>query len=201
MSSLAGRDIVVFDCEIKNEIGKNGVTWTTYDKMGVSVAVAFSFKTMDYRVYMDDNLTELAHQLNAAELVVGFNILKFDLPLLMATKEMAAFLRPDLPIYDLYAHSLEAAGVGNGGTRPKGMSLDNHLMGTFGQHELKTESGANAPIFWQQKKIGRLISYCLADVKRESKLFRHVWDHATFKTDTLGIKKCVRRPQEVLGVQ
>lgn len=204
MKQLAGRNIVVFDLEIKNEIGKNGVTWETFERMGISVGCSFSFQTMDYKAYMDDNLGELADQLNRAELVVGFNILGFDLPLLRAelkNQKLEQQIRPGLPVYDMLEHSRLAAGWKPHQPYPKGLRLDNHLAGTFGRDMMKTEAGADAPVFWQQKKLGRLVSYCLADVRREAALFRRAWDTGVFRTDTHGEKSIHLRPQDLLGPQ
>lgn len=169
---LAGQNIVVFDLEIKNVIDpKQGIGWTDYGKMGISVGVLFCFRTMDYQVYMDDNLEELAARLNEADLISGFNINRFDIPLLKASVKTP--LKETLPLYDLLVESRKAAGAG---AAPKGMKLDDHLEQTFGQSEMKTAHGSEAPLYYQQGKLGKLVSYCIADVKREAKLFRHVWN-------------------------
>lgn len=182
---LAGQNIVVFDLETKNPCGTAEVGWNDHDKMGISVGVAFDFRAMDYLVYMDDNIEQLAERLNKSDLVVGFNILGFDIPLLSAT------LKTDLfpffpPVYDILAES--RAAVGATGGRPRGMKLDDHLLATFGKDSLKTEDGAQAPIFWQNGHYGRLVSYCIADVKREAKLFRYSWEGKAISTPNYGPK-------------
>lgn len=175
---IQGQNIVVFDCEIKNEI-KGDIGWGDHDKMGISVACAFDFQCMDYLVYMDDNIEQLVERLNRADIVVGFNICGFDNPLVNATCKLK--LKEDLPIYDLLLESKKAMGFNQHG-RIKGMRLDDHLEYTFGKEHKKTEDGAEAPLMWQRKEYGRLISYCLADVKREAKLFTHVWKGNAVKT-------------------
>jgi hypothetical protein len=178
LSELAGQNIVVFDLETKNEIDpKKGIGWTSYDKMGISVGVLFCFRTMDYQVYMDDNLEELAARINEADLISGFNINRFDIPLLRACVKTQ--IAEKLPLYDLLVESKLAAGAG---AAPRGMKLDDHLEHTFGEAHMKTAHGAEAPIYYQQGKIGRLVSYCIADVKREAKLFRHVWNGQPVKS-------------------
>ncbi len=180
------KEIVTFDTEIKNTIGQNGVTWATYDKMGVSIACAHRHKTGEYLTFMDDNLHELCELLNDADLVVGFNIKGFDIPLINATDKAKGLLRGDLKIYDILEYSRRAVGYHNGPNRPKGMRLDDHLLGTFGQDFMKTQDGADAPLFWQRGELGKLISYCLADVHREAKLFNHIMDHGFVVTPTHG---------------
>ena len=201
LETLVGKKIVVFDLEIKEEIGKNGVTWSTYDKMGISVGVAFNYFTMDYEIYMDDNIQDLRNLLATSDLIVGFNILGFDLPLLAATTKPVE-KNPKLEIYDLLYKSRESIGWKDGDRFPTGLKLDNHLEATFGKTEMKTADGAQAPVMWQQKKLGKLISYCLADVKREKMLFEHVLQKKLVKTTghpdrLLGLPKFLEVQNEI----
>jgi DEAD/DEAH box helicase domain-containing protein len=190
---LRGLNITVFDCEVKEVPGENGIGWRDYAKLGVSVACAFDFRTLEYRVYMDDNLPDLAEQLEQADMVVGFNTLGFDVPLLEGVLNQE--LRKDHH-YDLLAHSRKALGKG---AMPKGCKLDNHLLGTFGKDSMKTADGVQAPRWWKEGSYGRLISYCLDDVKREARLFKFAWDHGHVKTDTHGIHTLKERPQDIFA--
>lgn len=199
---LIGQNIIVFDAEIKNEIDGKNVTWSTHEKMGVSVAVAYDYLTGDFNTYMDDNLGELVERIEQAEMVVGFNTLGFDIPLLSATRIFGPNggelpkkeVRKDNS-YDILYWSRKATGWNETARFPSGLRLDNHLEAMFGIK--KTEDGANAPIFWQQGKLGRLISYCLADVAREKRLFEHIWTHGWVKTQAHG-QRTVTKPQEIL---
>ena len=193
---LRGLDIIVIDAEIKEEIGKNGIGWKDYDKMGVSVACAFSFKTLEYSVYMDDNLDELAEKIQQSDLVVGFNHVPFDIPLLEA--QLRCELRKDNS-WDILEHSRRAIGWRpgpGGGKMPHGCKLDNHLAGTFGKDFMKTGHGSEAPLMWQRREIGRLITYCLDDVKREARLFKYAWDNGIVKTDTHGVHTLLENPRD-----
>ncbi len=173
MKELEGKSIVVFDLEIKNLVGTNGVTWKTFDKMGISVGCAFDYRSMDFLVFMDDNIQCLRTLLAGADLIVGFNILGFDLPLIAASTKPVE-KNPKIEIYDLLKASRESVGWKEGQSFPKGLKLDNHLESTFGKENMKTADGSEAPGMWQNKKLGTLITYCLADVKREKMLFEHV---------------------------
>ena len=84
---LEDYNILVVDAEIKKTIGRNGIGWKDFDKMGISVACVYNFKTRDYSVYMDDNLHQLPVDLMNADMVVGYNILSFDIPLIEKTPE------------------------------------------------------------------------------------------------------------------
>jgi len=199
---LQGQNIIVFDCEIKHEIDGKIVTWATHHKMGVSVAVAHHYKTGDTKVYLDDNLTDLYTELNAADMVVGFNTLGFDVPLLNATRTHShtgeEIIRPDVKLnnhYDMLYWSRRATGWNTSGRFPSGLKLDEHLKHMFCIE--KTEDGADAPKFYQGGKMGRLISYCIADVARERKLFEHIWDFGFVSTATHG-KRIIQSPREIL---
>lgn len=220
---LAGLNVVVFDLEIKNVIDGGQITWNDHNKMGISVGCLHDYYDGDQKVYMDDNLPELARRLIGADLVVGFNILGFDLPLLKATLKVrldehvnanrnlyehgfageAADLldliqRLDhVYHYDLLYWSRRATGWNDGQFFPKGLKLDDHLLGTFGQGFMKTEHGANAPLLWQAGKLGQLISYCLADVKRERLLFEHVFEGKPVKTAAHG-ERTLHSPRSFL---
>lgn len=180
--SPVGSNIVVFDCEIKNEI-KGEVTWGRHDLMGVSVAAAFHYLTMEFKIFMDDNIEQLPELLNQAEIVSGFNIIEFDNKLLNATCKLQLHGQN---VYDILKESRVAAGVDR---FSKGMKLDDHLLGTFGPEALKTAEGAHAPIFWQEKRLGKLISYNIDDVRRECKLFEHIYAGNAIKTPNHGWRK------------
>lgn len=167
-----GQNIVVFDCEIKEEI-KGLITWNDHDKMGISVAVAYHYLTEEFHVFMDDNIEELPYLLNQAEIVSGFNIIGFDNKLVNAS--CSNKYTNEKNSYDLLVESRKASGWRQGMRFPSGMKLDDHLLGTFGKDFMKTAHGSEAPGMWQNKQLGKLISYCIDDVKRECKLFEHVY--------------------------
>lgn len=172
-----GRNIIVYDLEIKEEIDGRKVTWNDHKLMGISVGVAYHYLTAEFKVYMDDNIAELAAHLHEAEIISGFNIMGFDNKVLDATidakGELARVL--NLKSYDLLVESRKAAGWRENMPFPKGMKLDDHLKYTFGDQFMKTAHGAEAPLMWKNKELGRLISYCIDDVKRECILFEHVY--------------------------
>ena len=194
---LKGQNIIVFDLEIKREIGEifegKAVTWNTKDLMGISVGVAFDYLKMDFDVFMFDNLPDLIHRLNSADLITGFNIDGFDIPLLRATPGLPA-LNVILPTWDMLYWSRRAMGWTPDKFFPKNMKLDNHLIGTFGHHEVKTASGAEAPQMYKAKQIGRLVSYCIADVRRERDLFESMIDTGVATTDTHGSHEIEHHP-------
>ena len=174
------QDIVIFDLEIKKEIGKNGIGWTSFDKMGISVGVTYSFLGDEYKVFMDDNLEEMGNLLSSANMISGFNTHSFDLLLLKA--HIPNLRMEDLfnKNYDMLVHSrISSSRTGH----IPGFKLDQHLFHIFGKEAMKTGNGADAPVWWGQGKEGQVVSYCVDDVKRESMLLKHFWEEGWTKTE------------------
>lgn len=178
---LKGRSAVVYDLEIKKPIGEDGVTWEDHHRMGISVGVSFDYRTGDFTTYFDDNMASLVEQLHSAELIVGFNQIGFDNKLLRASGYP---LKPDSELnqYDILEQSRRAIGPGF----HKGLKLDNHLEGMFGREMMKTGHGELAPIQYQKKQWGPLVSYCIADVRRTCLVFEHIWEHQFVVTPAHG---------------
>jgi len=195
-----GLNIVVWDSEIKNVIDGTNVTWTTFNKMGTSVACLYDYRSGDYKVYMDDNLSELSKRLLEADLCVGFNVSGFDIPLqINDPMNKLQFKAEQLKVFDLLYYSRKAVGWTPSTRFPSGLKLDDHLEGTFGKKDMKTAHGSQAPLMWQEGRIGELISYCLADVRREKMLFEHVWAGQPVITQTHG-ERFLESPRKVLGL-
>jgi len=164
-----GKNIVVYDLEIKEEIGKNGIGWESYREMGISVGCAFDYRSYKFRVFLDDNISELAARLNEPQtLIVAFNHVQFDNNLLRAHTNLNA--DSALNNYDMLIASRAACKVDK---FTKGFTLDQHLA--FMQLPMKTANGAMAPVWWQEGKYGKVIDYCLNDVMVEKQLFDHIW--------------------------
>lgn len=182
---LNGKNIVVFDCEIENDVDGTIVTWDRKDLMGFSVGCLFDYATGDFGVYFKEDIQRFAERLNRADLCVGFNILGFDNELVRA---QGGDLSSDdtLKHYDLLLYSRMAMGWKPGDRFPKGMRLDDHLEATFGKQFMKTEDGALAPKMWRDGRRGEVVSYCLADVRREKTLFEHVVEKGWAKTAAHG---------------
>lgn len=195
ITSPHGLNIVVADCEIRNEIKpETGIGWRDYDKQGHAVTGLYDYETGDYRIYMEDNLHELRARLDRATMIVGFNWLGFDANLL------DCHLGGPTPrrVYDMLLESRRAVGWDPQSRQrpPSGMKLDDHLLATFGPQGMKSGNGGNAPVLWQQGKLGELCSYVLRDVNREKAVFEHAWFHGEYKTVVHGARFLKKHPQE-----
>lgn len=197
---MKGLNIVVYDVETREPIPNfqpgvyRDLTPEDYKFMGIASCAMYDYETDDYSVFLHDNVGKMVERMNRADLIVGFNIIKFDNALLRAC---GGELKPDseLPLYDILYWSRRACGWEEGGYYPKNLKLDNHLEGTFGKTQMKTGLGAMAPELFKAGKMGELISYNIADVKRERMLFEQCWNYGFVVTPQHG-KKWIEWPQK-----
>ncbi len=71
------KNIVYFDLETQKSADEVG-GWNNISKMGMSVGVTYSTARGEYRIYGENQVTDLINELQRADLVVGFNNLRFD---------------------------------------------------------------------------------------------------------------------------
>ena len=162
-----GANIAVFDCEIKNVIDKVKIGWGDHDKMGISVAVVFDYREMRFRVFDDSNASEFIALISKRDYLIGYNTIKFDVPLVNACWNH--HIGPDTrqPLhFDMLKEIYNIIGL------KKGYTVDEVAQETIGMK--KSGNGADAPIWYQNGEIGRVIDYCIQDVNVEKALFEHV---------------------------
>jgi len=173
---------LIYDIEIvKAIVGKDGVRlpdinycdgWNDHANMGVSVIGAYDYAEDRYRTFCADNFYAF-EELAKDRLCVGFNSIKFDNTVLAASDIVV----PDVSqCYDLLRETWIAAGAGNGDPfnfkLHGGYGLDAMCKVNFGT--AKTGNGALAPVLWQRGEIGKVIDYCLNDVRLTKQLFDKV---------------------------
>lgn len=189
---LYGKNIVVYDLEIKKTIEQCSKGWASYDEMGISVGCAFDYRDMRYRVFMDDNMGELVRRLNEQNtLVVAFNHINFDNKLIRATPGLPVLL-PDVSLNNYDMMAISKKGAGSNTPFHKGFKLDDHLKAC--NLSTKTGDGANAPIMWQAGKIGETVDYCLNDVAVERSLFEFMWVNGTVASAFRPVHYEIERP-------
>src|SRR5215216_5167882 len=71
------KNIVYFDLETQKSADEVG-GWNNINRMGLSVGVTYSTSRGEYRIYGEKQVGELLTELQRADLVVGFNVLRFD---------------------------------------------------------------------------------------------------------------------------
>ncbi|MEW5913159.1 MAG: DEAD/DEAH box helicase [Thermodesulfobacteriota bacterium] len=133
--------------------------WGNTHLMHVSVAVLYDSQRDEYLSYSEKQVPDLIQRLRELELVVGFNLLRFDYGVLSAytTHDLSR-----LPTLDLL---LEVQGVL--GHR---LSLDALAGATL--NAAKSADGLQAVAWWREGNLKDLAAYCQHDVELTHELFR-----------------------------
>lgn len=167
------QDHVVVDVEIQKTIEETPGGWDATDKLGVSVAVVYEFKTDRFRVYghTAEELTELRQRLLKAERISGFNIWKFDFPVIFGLpgRERVEHLRSKTN--DILRRIWLGLGLkaDEFSSLHKGWGLDPVSRATL-RAPGKIANGALAPKWYQSGEWGKLTNYCVDDVTLERDL-------------------------------
>lgn len=174
------RNVLVLDLETQKsfkEIGKSKVD--SLAKLKISVVGIYDYLTDQYRTYEEKAMMELGKRLQAADLIIGFNIRRFDFPVLAP---YLLFPVERLPVLDLLDDIEKARG--------HRASLDSVARATIKQG--KSGDGAEALVLFKEGRMDELKKYCLDDVRltkevyeygcREGKvLFTSSWDFKTYE--------------------
>lgn len=157
------RNFVVFDVETRRSAAEVG-GWNRADRMGVSIAVAYDSKADDYFAYQQEELPALFEKLRVADLVVGFNSLRFDYAVLST---FAPFDLRRLPSLDLLQRVYERLSYR--------LPLDN--LGQATLNEPKSASGLQALEWWKEGRLDDITTYCRKDVDITRRLYLHGLEH------------------------
>jgi len=145
-------DIVYFDLETQrtaNDVGG----WDKKHEMGMSLGVTYSSRDKCYEIFGEDRAEQLIKRLQRADLVVGFNHVRFDYDVLMAYTILD--LRENLVSFDLLQEVERIAG--------HRLKLEDIAQATLGVG--KTADGLDAIRWWREGKILDIAKYCCFDVK------------------------------------
>ena len=145
-------DIVYFDLETQrtaNDVGG----WDKKHEMKMSVGVTFSTAEAKYEIFPESRVDDLIKRLQRADLVVGYNIVRFDYEVLMGYTVLS--LPEQLRTLDLLVDIEKAAG--------HRLKLDDVAQGTLGVG--KIADGLDAIRWWQEGRVMEIAEYCCFDVK------------------------------------
>ncbi len=145
------KNIVYFDLETQKSAEDVG-GWDKIAAMRMSVGVTYSTGSAGYKIYGEKQVDDLIKELQRADLVVGFNNLRFDYEVLHGYTTMD--LR-QLPTLDMLVHLQN--------TLQHRLSLDSIATATFGVE--KTAEGMQAIEWFRQGKLLDIAEYCCYDVK------------------------------------
>ncbi|MFO7718134.1 MAG: DEAD/DEAH box helicase [Desulfohalobium sp.] len=148
----------VFDLETQRSAQEVG-GWHRAQKMGISCAVVYDSATNTYHEYQETDIPSLVEHLHACDVVVGFNILRFDYQVLSGYSRADLQALPSLDLLRVVHKQL--------GYR---LSLDKLAQATL-QTE-KTADGLQALKWWKEGRIQEIIEYCRQDVAVTRDLYR-----------------------------
>ncbi|MHC1790976.1 DEAD/DEAH box helicase [Solidesulfovibrio sp.] len=140
----------VLDVETRRAAADVG-GWGNAHKMGISVAVLYDSGTDAFIPYSQDELPALYEALARLDLIIGFNILRFDYKVLAGA---APFDHRTLPTLDILERVHARLGYR--------LSLDGLAKATLGTQ--KSASGLDALAWWKEGRIDEITTYCKQDV-------------------------------------
>jgi len=145
------KNIVYFDLETQKSAEEVG-GWDKISEMGMSIGVTYSTARGGYCIYPEKQVGELLKELQRADLVVGFNNLRFDYEVLHG---YTSFDLRQLPTLDMMVKLAD--------TLRHRLSLDAIATATFGLE--KTAEGMQAIQWYREGKLLQIAEYCCYDVK------------------------------------
>ncbi len=167
---------LVLDLETQREFSE--VEGRKPELLGVSVVGVYSYETNRYDAYMEADLgAKLAPRLQAAEIIIGFNSRRFDLPVLQPYLPYDGAALPMLDIMEEVVKNL--------GHR---VSLDSIAQATLGRG--KSGSGLDALRWFKEGRFDLITKYCLDDVKLTKEVYDYGKTHGRlFATSRFGGEK------------
>jgi uncharacterized protein YprB with RNaseH-like and TPR domain len=176
-SHVAAKNIVYFDLETQRSFGDVGGSMHK-DKMQVSVAVTYSTARGTYEIYAENEMEKLGEELVRADLVVGWNHLQFDYPVLQpyvfhTLAEQTLNLDMMLELEKIVGFRLK---------------LDSVASASLGTG--KSADGLDALRWWQEHKksgqfepLRKIAEYCAYDVKVTKCVHEYALEHGLLKYD------------------
>ena len=169
--------MLIYDLEIVNAIpdrkkpNEPGIEycagWDDHANMGVSVIGAYDAIEDRFRVFTQEAFGDFEALANNRQLI-GFNSIHFDDRVLAAN---GVNVKTD---YDLLQELWAAAGLGRTFKYPSHAGFGLNAAAEANGYGSKTGWGGYAPVQWQRGEYGRVIDYCLEDVRLTWRLVQQV---------------------------
>lgn len=150
------KDKIVIDIETSNtfaDVGRNN-----FEALDVSVVVIYLYDEDKYIAYEKNELNKLGERLKNAELIIGFAINRFDLPVLAKYFNFNLFDILNIDILD----EIELS---------SGRRIGLDLLARENLGYGKTGKGLDAPILYAEGKMEELKEYCKNDVKVTKEIY------------------------------
>jgi len=147
----------VFDVETQKSADEVG-GWHRADLMRISCAVVYDSQTDEFCEYFENDINRMIAHLKHLDLVIGFNIKRFDYRVLSGYSNFNFLSLPTLDLLEpIYQHL---------GYR---VSLNNLASATLGA--AKSADGLQALRWWQEGRLREIAEYCKKDVEITRDLF------------------------------
>jgi DEAD/DEAH box helicase domain-containing protein len=148
----------VLDIETQRSAQEVG-GWHRADRMRVSCAVLYDSRSDTFFEFVEGQMPMMLAHLQQLDLVVGFNIKRFDYRVLSAYTNMDFGQIPTLDLLEKVTDRL--------GYR---LSLNHLAWATLKRH--KTADGLDALRWWKAGKMAKILKYCRSDVAITRDLYR-----------------------------
>ncbi|MCX6639855.1 MAG: DEAD/DEAH box helicase [bacterium] len=155
--ALRGKKILAFDLETQrgpDEVGG----WGNSHLMGLSIGVLQDLNTLEYQSFRENDVDDLIERLVSADLIVGFNCLRFDFNVLAGYSGRDF---SELKVIDLLEVTLKASG--------QRRSLD--ALAELNLQTKKSGTGLQALKLYREERWQELEAYCRKDVEITADLF------------------------------
>ena len=153
------KNIVYFDLETQKSAEEVG-GWDRIRDMRMSVGVTYASGRDEYRIYSEKQVDDLVKELARADLIVGFNNLRFDYEVLHSYTILDLTQIPTLDVLVELQKKLDHR-----------LSLDAVANATLGVE--KTSEGMQAIRWYREGRMMEIAEYCCYDVKITRLLYEY----------------------------
>lgn len=170
-------NIVYFDLETMRGADEVG-GWSNIKKMGMAVGVCYETASKKYHTFEEHQVTDLINLLKSADLIVGFNHIRFDYEVLRGYN---SFDFNKLPSFDMLIELNNLLG--------HRVKLDSIAKSTLGIS--KSADGLQSLQWFKEGKMDLIKEYCQQDVKVTKDVFEHGVNKKFVNIDNYGTAKKV----------
>ena len=145
------KNTIFFDLETKylaDEVGG----WNNIHKMELAVAVTYSTGDAAYRRFTEEQAAELVAELQRADLIVGYNVVRFDYTVLQ-------------PYTDVPLQQLPTVDMLQDIHRRLGFRLSLDAVASASLNTNKSADGVQAVRWFRQGEVDKVLDYCQRDVQ------------------------------------
>ena len=147
---------IIFDIETKNSFDEVGSK--NPEDLDISVVGIYNYKDDTYQTFTQDEFEKLWEIIEDTDVMIGYNSIFFDLPLL---NKYAPFDLKQKDHIDILRTIKSSIG--------RRVSLNSVASGTLGTTKLG--DGLDAITWWKEGEIDKIKEYCLKDVEITKKVF------------------------------